>query len=85
MEPTPGLGASEGEFSELRCSAKLALPDVRGVERHYRSDLLWSQARPLEGSGDGCCSKLDGRNILQTAAECSDSRSNWFGNYYRLL
>jgi hypothetical protein len=58
---------------------------LHGISHNHRSDLVRSQARPLKGGADGCRSKLNGRNILQRAAECPDGCANWFGNHDRVL
>ncbi len=57
---------------------------LHGISHNHRADLLRPQARPLESGADSCSSELDGRHVLQGAAECSDSGTDWFGDYDRV-
>ncbi len=57
---------------------------LHGISHHHRADLLRPQARPLKGAADGRRSKLDGRNVLQRAAECSDSGTDRFSDHDRV-
>ena len=68
----------------LPCGIHL-VTGLHGISDNHCSDLVRPQARSLKSGADGCRSKLNGRNILQRAAECSNGCANRFGNHDRVL